>query len=51
MKDTTTAQLLQAQLEALTQQLADDPIMNSVAGPEDLQSYLQAGFSALLHAA
>ena len=51
MKDTNTAEILQAQLNALTQQLADDPIMNSVAGPEDLQSYLQAGFSALLNAA
>ena len=51
MKDTNTAEILQAQLKALTQQLVDDPIINSVAGPEDLQSYLQAGFSALLHAA
>ncbi|MFQ5616900.1 MAG: IS256 family transposase [Anaerolineales bacterium] len=50
MKNNTTAQTIQAQLDALTQQLANDPIMNSLAGPEDLQTYLQAGFSALLNA-
>ena len=50
-KCTTIAQFLQAQLDALTQHLADDPIMNLVAGPEDLQRYLQAGYRALLNTA
>ena len=50
MKDTNTAQILQAHLDSITQQLVDDPIMNSLATPEDLQSYLEAGFSALLNA-
>ncbi len=51
MKNTTPPSAIQARMEELMKQLADDPLMGDLATPADLATFLQAGFSVLLHAA
>lgn len=51
MKNSTAGYTAQARIEELVRDLAEDPVWGSLSSPADLQSYLQAGFSALLNAA
>ena len=50
MKDNSSINTVQARIQEFMQQLVDDPVLGSLAGPADVQNYLQAGFSALLNA-
>jgi len=46
----TIDKVLQERMSELFENLHGDPVTGSLASPSDLQSYLQAGFSALLNA-
>ena len=41
---------LQARMNELVEELASDPIVGAISGPDELHDYLQEGFSTLVNA-